>query len=320
MAEEPSLPSPKNVICKVSQNNNIQNNGRKCITIVKGLQLFGELSGDRKRVAWVHHEVRKPDPRCNFHNPFFNDLHTSIRLLRLKGLKPSFSNIYSQIECLTDRYFLLLVILTWQILFLMLPVPQFELIEWRMTEKYCPIAAENEMSIVSIIHGVLALQVLDFLQFYFYNKEMEYRVELSNEQVFGILMFGESLGSCTGPIQEFGDDGFMIWMVGRIVHLFSIGITFSALWQPISTLHGVGKVFPIFGDIFSFGAIKSATDFQEYNDVAGVSALDFGYTNNTAVTSFTFFQSTLQYQSTRETNIRVKAGAFKSRGIARAYY
>nr|XP_028965616.1 uncharacterized protein LOC108172918 isoform X2 [Malus domestica] len=51
----------------------------------------------------------------------------------------------------------------------------------------------------------------------------------------------ESLGSCTGPIQEFGDDGFMIWMVGSIVHLFSIGITFSAFWQPISTLHGVGK-------------------------------------------------------------------------------
>ncbi|KAM1002195.1 hypothetical protein ACFX2C_002654 [Malus domestica] len=73
------------------------------------------------------------------------------------------------------------------------------------------------------------------------DKEMEYRVELSNEQVFGILMFAESLGSCTGPIQEFGDDGFMIWMVGSIVHLFSIGITFSALWQPISTLHGVGK-------------------------------------------------------------------------------
>ncbi|KAM1157494.1 hypothetical protein TB2_027663 [Malus domestica] len=30
---------------------------------------------------------------------FFNDLHTSIRLLRLRGLKSSFSNIYSQIEC-----------------------------------------------------------------------------------------------------------------------------------------------------------------------------------------------------------------------------
>ncbi|KAB2596679.1 hypothetical protein D8674_032129 [Pyrus ussuriensis x Pyrus communis] len=86
---------------------------------------------------------------------FFNDLHTSIRLLRLRGLKPSFSNIYSQIECLTDRYFLLLVILTWQILFLMLPVPRFELIEWRMTEKYCPITAENELFIVSIVHGVL---------------------------------------------------------------------------------------------------------------------------------------------------------------------
>ncbi|KAM1002194.1 hypothetical protein ACFX2C_002653 [Malus domestica] len=73
-------------------------------------------------------------------------------------------------------------------------------------------------------------------------------------------------------------------------------------------------------DIFSFGAIKSATDFQEYNEVVGVSALDFGYTNNTAVTSFTLYKSTLQYQSTRETKIRVKTGEFKSRGIARAYY
>ncbi|RXI04966.1 hypothetical protein DVH24_006223 [Malus domestica] len=39
------------------------------------------------------------------------------------------------------------MILTWQILFLMLPVPQFELIECRMTEIYCPITAENELSI-----------------------------------------------------------------------------------------------------------------------------------------------------------------------------
>ncbi|RXH78333.1 hypothetical protein DVH24_001851 [Malus domestica] len=122
-------------------------NKQKCITIVKALQLFGELSvGDRKRVDWVHHEqssfeVQKPDMKCNFHNPvrpqirqcphllsrpvsvtplwfsilrffqilrgFFNELHTSIRLLRLTGLKPSFSNIYSQID----------LILTWQILY-----------------------------------------------------------------------------------------------------------------------------------------------------------------------------------------------------------
>ncbi|XP_050137189.1 derlin-2.1-like [Malus sylvestris] len=47
-------------------------------------------------------------------------------------------------------------------------------------------------------------------------------------------------------------------------------------------------------DIFSFGAIKSATDFQEYNEVAGVSTLDFGYTNNIAVTSFILYKSTLQ--------------------------
>nr|DAD20179.1 TPA_asm: hypothetical protein HUJ06_021642 [Nelumbo nucifera] len=30
--------------------------------------------------------------------------------------------------------------------------------------------------------------------------------------------------------------GFMMWMAGSTVHLFSIGITFSALWQPINAL------------------------------------------------------------------------------------
>ncbi|GAA0165535.1 hypothetical protein LIER_20916 [Lithospermum erythrorhizon] len=42
--------------------------------------------------------------------------------------------------------------------------------------------------------------------------------------------------------------GFMMWMAGSTVHLFSIGITFSALWQPISALQGVGKVFEPFKD------------------------------------------------------------------------
>jgi hypothetical protein len=35
--------------------------------------------------------------------------------------------------------------------------------------------------------------------------------------------------------------GFMMWMAGNTVHLFSIGITFSALWQPISALQGISK-------------------------------------------------------------------------------
>ncbi|CAA6672234.1 unnamed protein product [Spirodela intermedia] len=35
--------------------------------------------------------------------------------------------------------------------------------------------------------------------------------------------------------------GFMMWMAGSTVHLFSIGITFSALWQPVSALQNVGK-------------------------------------------------------------------------------
>ncbi|KAJ1410286.1 TMEM85/ER membrane protein complex subunit 4 [Sesbania bispinosa] len=35
--------------------------------------------------------------------------------------------------------------------------------------------------------------------------------------------------------------GFMMWMAGNTVHLFSIGITFSALWQPISALQSGWK-------------------------------------------------------------------------------
>ncbi|PKA50868.1 hypothetical protein AXF42_Ash007523 [Apostasia shenzhenica] len=42
--------------------------------------------------------------------------------------------------------------------------------------------------------------------------------------------------------------GFMMWMAGSTVHLFSIGITFSALWQPISALQNVGKVFEPYKD------------------------------------------------------------------------
>ncbi|CAM6096284.1 unnamed protein product [Calypogeia fissa] len=42
--------------------------------------------------------------------------------------------------------------------------------------------------------------------------------------------------------------GFMMWMAGNTVHLFSIGITFSALWQPISALQGVNKAFEPFKD------------------------------------------------------------------------
>ncbi|EFJ38529.1 hypothetical protein SELMODRAFT_402529 [Selaginella moellendorffii] len=42
--------------------------------------------------------------------------------------------------------------------------------------------------------------------------------------------------------------GFMMWMAGNTVHLFSIGITFSALWQPISALQGIGKVFEPYKD------------------------------------------------------------------------
>lgn len=36
-------------------------------------------------------------------------------------------------------------------------------------------------------------------------------------------------------------------------------------------------------DLFSSGAIKSATDFQVYQEVAGLSGLDFAYSDNSAV-------------------------------------
>ncbi|XP_042513564.1 ER membrane protein complex subunit 4-like [Macadamia integrifolia] len=42
--------------------------------------------------------------------------------------------------------------------------------------------------------------------------------------------------------------GFMMWMAGNTVHLFSIGITFSALLQPLNALQGVGKVFEPYKD------------------------------------------------------------------------
>lgn len=35
--------------------------------------------------------------------------------------------------------------------------------------------------------------------------------------------------------------GFMMWMSGSAVQLFSIGITLSALWQPVNALQGVNK-------------------------------------------------------------------------------
>ncbi|GKV52133.1 hypothetical protein SLEP1_g58725 [Rubroshorea leprosula] len=43
-----------------------------------------------------------------------------------------------------------------------------------------------------------------------------------------------------GPLKNLMMMGFMMWMAGSTVHLFSIGNTFSALWQPISALQGAG--------------------------------------------------------------------------------
>ncbi|XP_024402603.1 uncharacterized protein [Physcomitrium patens] len=50
------------------------------------------------------------------------------------------------------------------------------------------------------------------------------------------------------PVKNLLMMGFMMWMAGSTVHLFSIGITFSALWQPVSALQSIGKVFEPFQD------------------------------------------------------------------------
>ncbi|WZZ26480.1 hypothetical protein YC2023_009881 [Brassica napus] len=46
---------------------------------------------------------------------------------------------------------------------------------------------------------------------------------------------------------------------------------------------GAGGKSAIFQDLFTSGVIKSATDFQVYKEVAGLSGLDFAFADNTAV-------------------------------------
>ncbi|KAL8499408.1 hypothetical protein ACS0TY_022398 [Phlomoides rotata] len=50
------------------------------------------------------------------------------------------------------------------------------------------------------------------------------------------------------PVKNLFMMGFMMWMAGSTVHLFSIGITFSALMQPVNALRGVGKMFEPYKD------------------------------------------------------------------------
>lgn len=46
------------------------------------------------------------------------------------------------------------------------------------------------------------------------------------------------------PFKSFFMMGFMMWMAGSTVHIFSIGILFSILWQPISALRSVSASEP----------------------------------------------------------------------------
>ncbi|PIA45987.1 hypothetical protein AQUCO_01600329v1, partial [Aquilegia coerulea] len=42
--------------------------------------------------------------------------------------------------------------------------------------------------------------------------------------------------------------GIRMWMAGSTVSLYSTGLIFSALWQPINALQGIGKVFEPYED------------------------------------------------------------------------
>eukprot|EP00271_Cylindrocystis_brebissonii_P015751 TRINITY_DN38747_c0_g1_i1.p1 TRINITY_DN38747_c0_g1~~TRINITY_DN38747_c0_g1_i1.p1 ORF type:complete len:191 (+),score=38.92 TRINITY_DN38747_c0_g1_i1:174-746(+) len=48
------------------------------------------------------------------------------------------------------------------------------------------------------------------------------------------------------PVKNIGMMAFMLWMAGSTVHIFSIGIIFSAFWQPISALMQAPKMFDQF--------------------------------------------------------------------------
>lgn len=62
-----------------------------------------------------------------------------------------------------------------------------------------------------------------------------------NSELITIVYLQKAWEVAQAPSKNLLMMGFMMWMAGSTVHLFSIGITFSALWQPISALQGVGK-------------------------------------------------------------------------------
>eukprot|EP00897_Mesotaenium_endlicherianum_P008598 jgi/Mesen1/7767/ME000408S06876 len=47
--------------------------------------------------------------------------------------------------------------------------------------------------------------------------------------------------AATAPVKNLFMLGFMLWMAGSTVQIFSIGIVISALWQPISALRSLNK-------------------------------------------------------------------------------
>ncbi|CAL5350361.1 unnamed protein product [Camellia sinensis] len=87
-----------------------------------------------------------------------------------------------------------------------------------------------------------------------HNQSVQWEQQMANQ--FNALVKAWEVAQ--SPFKNLLMMGFMMWMAGNTVHLFSIGITFSALWQPISALQGVGKVKP--------SAKLTISVFQPYKD------------------------------------------------------
>lgn len=55
--------------------------------------------------------------------------------------------------------------------------------------------------------------------------------------------------AASSPVKNLLMMAFMLWMSGSTLHIFSLGIVFSALFQPITALRSVGKsenAIPVF--------------------------------------------------------------------------
>eukprot|EP00898_Chlorokybus_atmophyticus_P006612 jgi/Chlat1/6952/Chrsp52S06642 len=54
--------------------------------------------------------------------------------------------------------------------------------------------------------------------------------------------------AATAPMKQILMMGFMMWMAGSTVHIFSIMITATAIWQPLQAIRGAPALFKRFKD------------------------------------------------------------------------